>query len=423
MNAIAFGLYTAALHLLIPVALLHLWWRGRRQPEYREHVAERFGGCLPAVTGPVFWIHAVSVGETRAAQPLVRALQADYPGHRIVMTHTTPTGRATGEALFGDTVTRVYLPYDLPWAVARLLDRYRPDCGVLMETELWPNLVRACVRRGIPVHLVNARLSEKSARGYRRLARLIRITLGSLAGIAAQSTRDAQRLRALGAVDVVVTGSMKFDMTPPADAVAQGQVMRHRFGADRPVVLAASTREGEEALLLPLLERLQPTDALVVIVPRHPQRFDEVAQLLVTAGVRFQRRSEAVEVSADTRVLLGDSMGEMFAYYGAADVAFVGGSLLPLGGQNLIEACAVGTPVVVGPHMFNFQEITAQACAAGAVLQVADAEGVVNAFDRLLRSPEERGRMSAAGREFAAAHRGATGRVLAMLRDQSPRLR
>jgi 3-deoxy-D-manno-octulosonic-acid transferase len=339
------------------------------------------------------------------------------------MTHTTPTGRATGEALFGDTVTRVYLPYDLPWAVARLLDRYRPDCGVLMETELWPNLVRACVRRGIPVHLVNARLSEKSARGYRRLARLIRITLGSLAGIAAQSTRDAQRLRALGAVDVVVTGSMKFDMTPPADAVAQGQVMRHRFGADRPVVLAASTREGEEALLLPLLERLQPTDALVVIVPRHPQRFDEVAQLLVTAGVRFQRRSEAVEVSADTRVLLGDSMGEMFAYYGAADVAFVGGSLLPLGGQNLIEACAVGTPVVVGPHMFNFQEITAQACAAGAVLQVADAEGVVNAFDRLLRSPEERGRMSAAGREFAAAHRGATGRVLAMLRDQSPRLR
>jgi 3-deoxy-D-manno-octulosonic-acid transferase len=420
MNAIAFALYTAALHLLIPVALLHLWWRGRRQPEYLEHVAERFGGRLPAVTGPVLWIHAVSVGETRAAQPLVRALQADYPGHRIVMTHTTPTGRATGEALFGDSVTRVYLPYDLPWAVARLLDRYRPDCGVLMETELWPNLVRACVRRAIPVHLVNARLSEKSARGYRRLARLIRITLGSLAGIAAQSAQDAQRLRALGAVDVVVTGSMKFDMTPPADAVAQGQAMRRRFGADRPVVLAASTREGEETLLLPWLERLSPANTLV---PRHPQRFDEVAQLLATAGVRFQRRSEQAEVSSDTRVLLGDSMGEMFAYYGAADVAFVGGSLLPLGGQNLIEACAMGTPVVVGPHMFNFQEITAQACAAGAVLQVADAAGVVNAFASLLNSPDERRRMSAAGRDFATTHRGASARAMAMLRDQSPRLR
>jgi len=423
MNTLAFALYTAALHLLIPVALLHLWWRGRRQPEYRAHVVERFGGRLPAVTGPVLWIHAVSVGETRAAQPLVRALQAAYPGHHIVMTHTTPTGRATGETLFGDTVTRVYLPYDLPWAVARFLDRYQPDCGVLMETELWPNLVRAGVRRGIPMHLVNARLSDKSARGYRRLARLIRITLDALAGIAAQSAQDAQRLRALGARDVLVTGSMKFDMTPPADALAQGQAMRRLFGAERPVVLAASTREGEEALLLPMLAQLSPANALVVIVPRHPQRFDEVAQLLAGAGVRFQRRSEAAEVSSETRVLLGDSMGEMFAYYGAADVAFVGGSLQPLGGQNLIEACAVGTPVVVGPHMFNFQEITAQACAAGAVLQVADAEGVVNAFDRLLRSPEERGRMSAAGRAFAAAHRGATGRVLAMLRDQSPGLR
>jgi 3-deoxy-D-manno-octulosonic-acid transferase len=252
---------------------------------------------------------------------------------------------------------------------------------------------------------------------------LIRITLGSLAGIAAQSTRDAQRLRALGAVDVVVTGSMKFDMTPPADAVAQGQAMRRRFGADRPVVLAASTREGEETLLLPWLERLSPANTLVVIVPRHPQRFDEVAQLLATAGVRFQRRSEQAEVSSDTRVLLGDSMGEMFAYYGAADVAFVGGSLLPLGGQNLIEACAMGTPVVVGPHMFNFQEITAQACAAGAVLQVADAAGVVNAFASLLNSPDERRRMSAAGRDFATTHRGASARAMAMLRDQSPRLR
>lgn len=409
-------LYSLLLHLLAPGAVIHLWWRGRRQPAYREHLAERFGRFRqsPPVTRPI-WVHAVSVGETRAAEPLIRTLQHRHPGRPILLTHTTPTGRATSEQLFGTLVQRVYLPYDLPFAVRGFLDRFDPAAGILMETELWPNLAAGCRRRGIPLFLVNARLSVRSARRYRKVATLAREVLAGLAGVAAQTQADAQRLQALGALDPVVAGNLKFDIEPDAVLMARGRELRTRFGASRPVLLAASTRDGEEQIVLDAWQDSATDDALLVIVPRHPQRFDEVAALLDRRGLRWIRRSEGLPVGHDVTVVLGDSMGEMTAYYCACDVAFVGGSLLPLGGQNLIEACAVGTPVLVGPHTFNFEEATTLAIESGAARRVADGQALGKAAVVLLSNRPERDRMGAAARAFAAAHRGATARTVALI--------
>ncbi|HEX6827918.1 MAG TPA: lipid IV(A) 3-deoxy-D-manno-octulosonic acid transferase, partial [Burkholderiales bacterium] len=359
-------LYNLLARAALPYALWHLWWRGRRQPEYRENVGERFGRYGEAPAAPVIWIHAVSVGETRAAAPLVRRLQERHPDHAILLTHMTPTGRAIGEELFADAVARCYLPYDYPRAVRRFLDHFRPRLGIIVETELWPNLILEARARGVPLFLVSARLSEKSARGYARAGSLVRAVLEALTGISAQTEADAARLRRLGAPAVEVTGSIKYDFAPPPEQLALGERLRERFGGERAVFLAASTREGEEALVLDALARVDVPDLLAVIVPRHPQRFAEVAALLSRRGVPFQRRSDNAPVAPATRVLLGDSMGEMFAYYAACDLAFVGGSLLPLGGQNLIEACAVGKPALVGPHTFNFEEAARLAIEAGA---------------------------------------------------------
>lgn len=408
-------LYNLLLWAALPYTFWHLWRRGRRQPQYREHVGERFGRYAGAPAAPVIWIHAVSVGETRAAAPLVRALRERHAGHAILLTHMTPTGRATGEELFGADVLRSYLPYDYPRAVRRFLDHYRPRLGIIMETELWPNLILEARARGVPLYLVNARLSEKSARGYARAGGLARAALRALTGISAQTEADAGRLRALGAPAVEVTGSIKFDFAPPAEQLALGARLRERCGAGRPVFLAASTREGEEALVLDALARVQAPGLLALIVPRHPQRFAEVAELLARRGIPFQRRSEEAPVAADTRVVLGDSMGEMYAYYAACDVAFVGGSLLPLGGQNLIEACAVGKPVLVGPHTFNFEEAARLAIETGAALRIADAAALAQELERLLRDPVRRRAMGEAGLAFAARHRGATERILRMV--------
>jgi 3-deoxy-D-manno-octulosonic-acid transferase len=406
--------YDLLLLLLLPLLPLRLLWRARRQREYLRHVGERFGRYPIAVERPVIWLHAVSVGETRAAAPLVEALLARHPDHPILLTHMTPTGRATSEALFGDRVLRAYLPYDYPFAARRFLRHFRPRLALFIETELWPNLIAACNEAGVPVWLVNARLSEKSAARYGRFAGLSRELFRGLAGVLAQTEADALRLRALGAQNVAVSGNLKFDITPPDTTMESGRALRARFGA-RPVLLAASTREGEEALLLDALGECGVPGLLFVIVPRHPQRFDEVAALLERRGLKFQRRSAGEPVAADTRVVLGDSMGEMFAYYAACDLAYVGGSLLPLGGQNLIEACAMGVPVLVGPHTFNFAQATADAIAAGAALRVADAEELMRAAAALLGDAERRARMGTAARAFAAAHRGATERTLLAL--------
>ncbi|HQR03860.1 MAG: lipid IV(A) 3-deoxy-D-manno-octulosonic acid transferase [Proteobacteria bacterium] len=413
--------YTLLVYLLLPWALLHLLLRSRRQPEYRRHWGERFGFGASPGPGPWIWIHAVSVGETRAAQPLVSALRRQYPGHRILLTHTTPTGRQTGIDLLGDTVSRRYLPYDTPGAMARFLDACKPRFGILMETELWPNLVAACHDRGVPLMLANGRLSARSARRYARASQLVAATLRGLVGIAAQTPADAQRFHDLGAADVSVLGNLKFDITPPAAQLELGAGFRRRIGP-RPVLLCASTREGEEDLILDAWQQYRDRgQALLVIVPRHPQRFDEVAALVTARGLRLQRRSDDADVDPATTIWLGDSLGEMFAYYVAGDVAFIGGSLLDYGCQNLIEACAVGRPVLVGPSTFNFAEAAANAIAAGAARQVPDARELMGAMHALLADEPARRAMGEAGSRFAATHRGATARTLAWLEERQGR--
>ncbi len=414
------ALYTMLGSAALPLLPLRLWWRGRNEPGYRRHIGERFGlyhGTTPAT---VYWIHAVSVGETRAATPLVQRLKAAYPSAMILLTHMTAAGRETGQTLFGDHVVQAWLPYDVPFAVRAFYAHFRPAAGFLLETELWPNLVAAAHPAGTPLYLVNARLSERSARGYQRFEALSRPMLGRLAGVAAQSAADAARLAELGAPEAIVTGNLKFDVTIPSAALELGAGFRTRFGAMRPIWLAASTRDGEEALLLDALaRRALPGNPLLVLVPRHPQRFATVAELLRARSVPFVRRSEGgAPVPADIGVVLGDSMGEMPAYYAAADVAFVGGSLLPLGGQNLIESLAVGTPVLIGPHTFNFAEATAGAIEAGAALRVADADALVAALAALFVDPGRRQAMGLAARAFHALHRGAADRLWDWLAPQ-----
>ena len=408
-------LYTLAWLLALPFAFLYLLRRAWRQPAYLDHWGERLGFAprLPG-TRPLIWLHAVSVGETRAATPLVRALQLRHPEHAILLTHATPTGRQTGTELFGEHVLQAYLPYDFPPLVWLFLRRTRPCLGVIMETEVWPNLYVACKRRGLPLFLVNARLSEKSARAYAPFRALVRPALRDLAGIAAQTPSDARRLSELGAQRVEICGNVKFDVTSPEDTSARARTLREMFGA-RFVLLAASTREGEEALLLEALAHLAIPGLLLVLVPRHPQRFDEVARLLEAFDPAYVRRSAKRLAPTETRVFLGDSMGEMAAYYAAADLAYVGGSLLPLGGQNLIEAAAAGCPALIGPHTWNFAEAANQAVAVGAARRVEDADAFVQAVLQLSRDPEARQVMREAGWAFAAANRGATEKVMAML--------
>jgi len=407
--------YTLLAYLMLPLVLARLWLRGRKEPGYRRHIGERFGRYAVPVSPGCLWLHAVSVGETRAAQPIIERLLARYPESRVLLTHMTPTGRTTGEQLYGDRVLRCYLPYDFPGAVERFLDHYRPTLGLIMETEIWFNLVHACRRRGIPVHLVNARLSEKSAAGYARIAGLAREGLNALASIAAQTQADARRFERLGANNVHVIGNVKFDGAADAELAARGAAWRAAWGASRPVWLAASTREGEEALLLDVLDRIDVPDALAVIVPRHPQRFAEVAAMLDERGIAYRRRSSGNAPDATTRVLLGDSMGEMAAYYAACDVAFIGGSLRPYGAHNLLEACALGKPTIVGPSVFNFQEATELGVAAGAVIQVANAEALALQVNALLHDPQQRARMGQAGIAFTTSHRGAVDRLFALL--------
>ena len=409
-------IYTLILLLLLPWVLLHLLWRGRRQRDYLHRWGERFGCYSIRLTAPVIWMHAVSVGETRAAQPLVALLRQRWPDCRILFTHMTPTGMRTSEEIFGATVERVYLPYDYPWAVRRFLEHFRPVIGIIMETELWPNLIHACHGMDIPLLLANARLSEKSARRYARFPALARQALRGISVIAAQSGDDAARLSRLGAQGVIVTGNLKFDIAPPPEQLALGTSLR-RLWCGRRALLAASTRDGEEALILDALRAHPIQDLLLIIVPRHPQRFEEVAGLIAARGLGFQRRGtlEETQISPQTQVLLGDSMGEMFAYYAASDLAFIGGSLLDYGSQNPIEACAVGVPLLQGPSTYNFAEVARAALACGAARQVEDADDLMRVAAELLGDTRQLGRMSSAGQAFAERHRGASERTLALV--------
>ena len=408
-------LYQLLLALALPVIPLRLLKRGLKERGYWRHIPERFGwmGVLPQQ--PV-WIHAVSVGEARAAAPLVEGFLAQSPPPAILMTCMTPAGRATLEQLFGDRVTVRYLPYDLRWSVQRFMQQAKPRQGVIMETELWPNLIRASRRAGVALFLVNARLSARSARGYHKLAALTLETLRGFEAIAAQTQADAQRLMELGARNVKVTGNLKFDINPPAAQAELSAQFREYIG-QRPVWLVASTREGEEKRVLDVFARAASgsSDALLVLVPRHPQRFDEVAALVKSAGLSLQRRSRNETVHGATQVWLGDSLGEVFAYYAVADCALIGGSLLPYGGQNLIEACAVGCPVILGPHTENFKQAANDAIAQGAAVRVRDAEAWLKEAKQLNENAAARQKMGAAGKAFSAAHRGAAENVFALL--------
>lgn len=417
------SLYALAGTLLLPFLLLKIWWRGRAEPGYRLAWRERLGfyGKEAPPTAPLIWVHAVSLGETHAARPLIDGLLAAFPEARILLTHLTATGREAGQKLCGDRVEQAWLPWDTPAASRRFLAHFRPLAGILLETEIWPSLLEQATAQGLPVYLVNARLSEKSAAGYRRLGGFARAVFASLAGVAAQSETDAARLAALGAPAPVVTGNLKFDLAVPADAAARAQALRRGWASRSVVWVAGSTREGEEELLLQAMRR-EPLAAeiLTVIVPRHPQRFAEVAALLDRLGVRYQRRSEEKPLAPDTRVILGDSMGEMPAYYAASDFVFMGGSLLPFGCQNLIEACAAGRPVLLGPSVYNFAQAAELALAQGAAVQVPDAETLLRTVGAWAQAPALRARMGDAASAFAKAHRGASARLLAWL---TPRLR
>jgi len=412
------NLYTCLLYLLLPFTPLKLLWRGRKQPEYLQHWRERYGFYQASVHKPVIWLHCVSVGETRAAEPLIKALLSQYPTHQLLLTHTTPTGRATSEQLFGDSITRVYLPYDVPFAVARFLRHFKPMVGALMETELWFNLIAGCKQRNIPVLLVNARLSEKSAAGYAKLGQLLPQGLQNLSAIAAQTKADASRLQDLGAAEVSITGNIKFDVAPHATAHSLGEQLRQQLGTARPVFLAASTRDGEESLIIDAVNQANIPNLLTIIVPRHPQRFDAVAELLKKANQPFVRRSTLNDAAVpdSTHYLLGDSMGEMFTYYASCDVAFIGGSLLPLGGQNLIEACSMSKPVLVGPHTFNFEEASKMAIAAGAASRVQNVEELSQKLQQLFAHEQQRQAMCDASIQFSAQNRGATQKTLDVLR-------
>ena len=413
--------YRLLLTLVVPFALLRLWWRGRKQPGYRQHIRERFGFIDVPQDRPILWLHAVSVGETRAAEPLVRALLEHYSDHRILLTHMTPTGRATSTSLYRDPrVVIAYVPYDLSGAVDRFLKRVRPQLGLLMETEIWPNLILRSRHQNVPVMLINARLSERSARRYGRFQKHIQPVLAALSGTGAQTTADAERLAALGAKPVDVTGNLKFDVRINPTLQTLGCSWREGLPGSRPVWLAASTREGEEGIILAahhaLRARHPDLNPLLILVPRHPQRFDEVAAQIAREGFELRRRSEGLP-DGNTQVWLGDSMGEMVAYYSMTDVAVIGGSLLPFGGQNLIEAAACGAPLIIGPHTYNFQAAAELAENSGAAhrLQIVSSEALADAVAILLTDEMARRQAHAAAADFVGSATGATERTMALI--------
>jgi 3-deoxy-D-manno-octulosonic-acid transferase len=409
--------YGVLTRVAAPAVFAATLMRGARQPAYRMHLGERFG-FGPYLDAPSLWVHAVSVGEVSAAAALVRALRARHPGMPCVLTTATPTGRAQAAALFGADVDVRFLPYDTPGAVRRFLARIRPRAAIIMETELWPNLLRECGRRGVPVLFASARLAARSVPRYRRFGTLFSAGVRG-AWVAAQSAADAERFVALGAdpARTRVVGNVKFDMQLGEAVAEKGRELQLRYLGTRPVWTAGSTHEGEEELLLDahtVLRRTVP-GALLVLAPRHPQRFEGVAALLERRGLIFARRSGTQAVRAESQVLLLDTMGELTAFYAASDAAFVGGSLVPVGGHNLLEPASLGVPVITGPHTQNGSEIARLLIEAGGAFEVADGTALAAAAERLLADPALRERMGASARRFVESHRGSLGRLLALI--------
>jgi 3-deoxy-D-manno-octulosonic-acid transferase len=405
--------------LLVPVFIGHLLWRSLSQREYRRRVAERFGFGLPPLTPPAIWVHAVSVGEVTAAAPLIRALRARYPGKTLVVTTMTPTGAQRLRDLFGNSVAHSYVPYDMPGAVRRFLRWAKPELAIIIETEIWPSLYRECGRQAIPLVMASARISPKSLRRYRVLFGLIRDTLAHGIVIAAQTAADAERFRSLGAspARTHVTGNIKFDFELPADVLERGRQFRALHAGERPVWIAASTHHGEEEIALQAHRRLleQYPRALLILVPRHPERFATVAALVQRFRLRHVTRSSGAACAPDVQVFIGDSMGELTMLYAAADAAFVGGSLVPVGGHNLLEPAALCLPILTGRHTENAVDIAEMLRDCGAAREVAGEADLAGAISALFADRAERQRRGAAGRAVIEGNRGALGRLLALV--------
>ncbi len=412
-------LYTALFYLGLPLVAIRLWLRARKAPAYAKRIGERFSCNMPTLQPGGIWVHAVSVGESIAAAPMIRALLQRYPQLPITVTCMTPTGSERIQALFANEprIQHCYLPYDLPCAAARFLDRVQPKLAVIMETELWPNHIHQCAKRRIPVALANGRLSQRSAKGYGRFSKLTAPMLAEMSLFAVQTEAEAQRFRDLGArpETVEVTGSIKFDLTIDPQLLQRAAELRAQWQAlERPVWIAASTHEGEDEVVLNAHRRLLANhpDALLILVPRHPERFNAVFDLCQREGFATVRRSTGAHVDAQTSVLLGDTMGELLFLYALADSAFVGGSLVANGGHNLLEPAALAKPVISGPHLFNFLDIAAQLREAGALAEVDDAEGLAVEVQRLFELPRDAQRMAEAGLAVMRRNQGALQRLL-----------
>jgi len=419
------NLYNALIWLFLPVILFHLFIRGFKNPSYWNRIGERFG-LLPILKNvPRIWIHAVSVGEVRAAALIIPALWKNYPDHRILITTMTPTGSAQVRDLFKEDVDHYYVPYDYPSAVKRFLDRTKPKIAIVLETELWPNLFHACGARNIPLFVSNVRMSEKSMKGYLRFPALSHATLSQVSHFAVQSHDDADRMIRIGAPRdrVSVTGSIKFEIDIPASQRETAEVLRREWGQNRTIWIAASTHEGEDEIILSTHRKLkeQFPDLLLILVPRHPERFASVERLAKRGGFNVLLRSQQkFEIQPEIDVLIGDTMGELQLFFGAVDIAFIGGSLVPTGGHNLLEAAAVATPVVVGPHIFNFKEITRLAIERGHTIQISNAEELASAITDLIEHPEKRSKAGEAGEKLVRENKGALARNIGLIRRLLP---
>lgn len=415
--------YTALFYGVLPVIVARLLWKSRNQPAYRHRVGERLGFYRDgSITGHPIWFHAVSVGECEAAFPVIKAIRQQLPAIPILVTCTTPTGSSRIRKVLGDSVSHVYLPYDLPDAVNRFLRHFQPRLGVIMETEIWPNLFQICGERQIPLMIVNGRISQKSVRGYSRVRALVQASLAAVVKIAAQTEADAERYLTLGAdpARVGVTGNVKFDIEFDADMRTRAAELRRALFQDRPVWIAGSTHPGEEEILLDALAQVgQSVPGIVLIIaPRHPERSPQIRRLCEGRGLTVQSRSEGEPCRSDTRIFLIDGIGELRLFYGLADVAFIGGSLIPHGGQNVLEAASAGLPVIFGPYMMNFQAISLKLKASGAGIEVVSADALAEWISRFLLEPEMAQEYGRKGRAFVDANRGAVDRTVRLIRDQ-----
>ena len=413
--------YSVSIYLLSPIILLRLLYRALRAPAYARRWRERFGFVAQTNGGKTIWLHSVSVGETLAAVPLVKALQQRYPDYRLTVTCMTPTGSERIQAAFGDSVDHYYAPYDMPDSVARFLNRVRPELLLIMETELWPNTIAACSSRSIPVILANGRLSAKSAAAYGKIPRLVGSMLRSISAVVAQHDDDGNRFARLGLPPeaLTISGNIKFDLHLDSEVRAKAQSFTTEWQGEnqRPVLLAASTHAGEDELILQAYGQIKAALSvapLLVLVPRHPERFNQVAQLCEQAGFVVARRSTG-EPTAPADILLGDTMGELMSFYGACDLAFVGGSLVPTGGHNMIEAAAWGVPVVTGPHLFNFAEASRLLIEGDAMIVCEDADSLAEQCIGLFANRQRCTQMGDAAHRIAEANRGALDRLLAVI--------